>query len=188
MHANIMKIKDFQRLLNVIESVFVFFTIFEWLILSKRQLVMNIFECLHQNQTDIIRTAFDSLLRSNLKHYSSSSANDNWQRIEKLFDLTSHCIKEKNLVEMIEYSEKIAAERYNTGYDLHEVHAAYNVLEEAIWGTILKNLEPKDFGEALGLISTVLGAGKETLALTYISLTGKKKPESLDLSELFKGN
>ncbi len=149
---------------------------------------MNILECLHQNQTEIIRTAFDSLLRSNLKHYSTASANANWERIEKLFDLTFSCIKEKSLVELIEYSEKIATERYNAGYDLHEVHAAYNVLEEAIWGIIINNLDPKDYGQALGLASTVLGAGKETLALTYISLTGKKRPESLDLSELFKGS
>ncbi len=149
---------------------------------------MNILECLHQNQSDIIRTAFDSLLRSNLKHYSTASANANWERIEKLFDLTFNCIKEKSLVELIEYSEKIASERYTAGYDLHEVHAAYNVLEEAIWGVILNNLDPKDYGQALGLVSTVLGAGKETLALTYISMTGKKRPESLDLSELFKGS
>jgi len=149
---------------------------------------MNILECLHQNQTDIIRTAFDALLRSNLRHYSTASANANWERIEKLFDLTFKCIKEKNLVELIEYSEMVASERYNAGYDLHEVHAAYNVLEEAIWGIILGNLDPKDYGQALGLVSTVLGAGKETLALTYISLTGKKRPASLDLSELFKGN
>ena len=148
---------------------------------------MDILDTLLNNQTVIIRTAFDSLLRSNLKHYSAASANANWQRIEKLFDLTVKCIKEKNLVEIIEYSEKIAAERYNSGYDLHEVHAAYNVLEEAIWGIILNNLDPNDFGRALGLASTVLGAGKETLALTYISLTGKKKPQSLDLTELFKG-
>lgn len=149
---------------------------------------MNILECLHQNQTDIIRTAFDSLLRSNLKHYSISSANANWKRIEKLFDLTFGCINEKNLVQIVEYSEKIATERYNEGYDLHEVHAAYNVLEEAMWGIVIKNLDPRDYGQALGLISTVLGAGKETLALTYISLTGRKRPDSLDLSELFKGS
>lgn len=170
------------------EPLIDFFTIFNWLIILKGGLFMNILECLHQNQTDIIRTAFDSLLRSNLKHYSLSGANANWKRIEKLFDLTFICIKEKSLVEIIEYSENIAIERYDQGFDLHEVHAAYNVLEEAIWGIILKMLDPKEFGQALGLVSTVLGAGKETLALTYISLTGKKRPESLDLSELFKGS
>jgi hypothetical protein len=149
---------------------------------------MNIIECLRQNQIEIIRSAFDSLLRSNLKHYSASSANENWQRIEKLFDLAFNSIKDKSLVEMIAYSEKIAAERYDSGYDLHEIHTAYNVLEEELWKVILRDLEPKDLGKALGLVSTILGTGKETLALTYLSLTGKSKTRSLDLSELFKGN
>ncbi len=149
---------------------------------------MNLAECLLFNQAEIIRTAFDALLRSNLKHYSSSGANENWQRIEKLFDLTMDAVKTKNLIEMIEYSEKIAGERYDMGFDLHEVHTAYNVLEEEIWKVILKDINPNEVGNALGLISTILGTGKETLALTYISLTGKSKPKSLDLSELFKGN
>lgn len=149
---------------------------------------MNLVECLNQNQNEIIRTAFDSLLRSNLKHYSSSNANENWLRIEKLFDLTLNSIKDKNLIDMIEYSETVAAERYKMGFDLHEVHTAYNVLEEALWKEILNNIDSKDIGNALGLVSTILGTGKETLALTYISLTGKTKTKSLDLSELFKGN
>ena len=149
---------------------------------------MDIIECLDQKQDEIIRSAFDSLLRSNLKHYSLSGANENWQRIEKLFDLTFQSIKNKNLIDMVEYSEKIARERYSSGYDLHEVHTAYNVLEEALWNVILKEIDPKDTGKALGLVSTILGTGKEALALTYISLTGQKKPGSLDLSELFKGN
>ena len=148
---------------------------------------MNLSNYLKQNQQELIRTAFEGLLRSNLKHYSSSTANENWQRIEKLFDLTLKSIENKSLVEMIEYSEKVAAERFKMGFDLHEVHTAYNVLEETLWKEILNNIELKDIGKALGLVSTILGAGKETLALTYLSLTGKAKPKSLDLSELFKG-
>lgn len=149
---------------------------------------MNLSNYLKQNQQELIRTAFEGLLRSNLKHYSSSTANENWQRIEKLFDLTLKSIENKSLVEMIEYSEKIAAERFNMGFDLHEVHTAYNVLEETLWKEILNNIEMKEIGKALGLVSTILGAGKETLALTYLSLAGKVKPKTLDLSELFKGN
>lgn len=149
---------------------------------------MNLSNYLKQNQQELIRTAFEGLLRSNLKHYSSSTANENWQRIEKLFDLTLKSVENKSLVEMIEYSEKIAAERFNMGFDLHEVHTAYNVLEETLWKEILNNIEMKEIGKALGLVSTILGAGKETLALTYLSLAGKAKPKTLDLSELFKGN
>lgn len=50
---------------------------------------------------------------------------------------------------------------------------------------ILDNIDASGLGKALGLISTVLGAGKETLALTYVSLASKSKTRTLDLSELF---
>jgi hypothetical protein len=37
------------------------------------------------------------------------------------------------------------------------------------------------------LISTVLGTGKESLALAYVSLASKQKAKSLNLTQLFKG-
>jgi hypothetical protein len=149
---------------------------------------LNLTKSLLQNQNEIIRETCSSLLRSNLKHYSALDSEANREKIKRLFDLTLKSIKEKSLIEMIEYSEKIAAERFKAGYDLHEVHTAYNVLEEEIWKFILRDLDPNDYGNALGLVSTILGTGKETLALTFISLKGKVRAESLDLSELFKGN
>jgi hypothetical protein len=86
---------------------------------------------------------------------------------------------------MIEYAEKIAQERFEAGFDLHEVHTAFNVLEETIWKMIIDNFEPSGLGKALGLVSTVVGAGKESLAITYVSLSGKNKTKTLNLSELF---
>jgi hypothetical protein len=148
---------------------------------------MKINEILLDNQTEIINDAFAALERSHLKHYTSSRADENWQRLAALFDLTLKAVKSKSLTEMVNYSEKIATERYESGFDLHEVHTAYNVLEEAIWNTIIKKGEPKDLAEYLGLVSTVLGTGKESLAVCYVSLAGKKKIKSLNLSELFKG-
>jgi hypothetical protein len=86
---------------------------------------------------------------------------------------------------MTGYAEKIAKERFDAGFDLHEVHTAFNVLEETIWKKVVENVEPSGLGKALGLISTVLGAGKESLALTYVSLASKSKTKTLNLSELF---
>jgi hypothetical protein len=148
---------------------------------------MKINEILLNNQTEIINEAFTALERSHLKHYNSSRADENWQRLAALFDLTLNAVKSKSLTEMVNYSEKIAKERYDSGFDLHEVHTAYNVLEESIWNTIIKVAESKDLAEYLGLASTVLGTGKESLAVCYVSLANKKKIKSLNLSELFKG-
>jgi hypothetical protein len=148
---------------------------------------MKLQEILVNNQTDIINEAFYSLERSHLKHYDSSRADENWQRLAKLFDLTLNGVKTKNLVDIVNYSEKVAKERYESGFDLHEVHTAYNVLEEALWKIIVKEIAPSELPESLGLISTVLGTGKESLALAYVSLASKQKVKSLNLTQLFKG-
>lgn len=148
---------------------------------------MKLQEILVNYQTDIINEAFMSLQRSHLKHYDSSQADENWQRLAKLFDLTVNGVKTKSLVEMVAYSENIAKERHESGFDLHEVHTAYNVLEESIWKAIIKEVDQAELAESLGLISTVLGTGKESLALAYVSLSGKQRVNSLNLSQLFRG-
>jgi len=148
---------------------------------------MKLNDILINNQTDIINEAFSSLERSHLKHYNTSRADENWQRLAKLFDLTLNGVKTKSLVEMVNYSEKVAKERYESGFDLHEVHTAYNVLEESIWKAIIKEVDSTELAESLGLIGTVLGTGKEALALAYVSLASKQKVKSLNLTQLFKG-
>jgi len=148
---------------------------------------MKLDEILVNNQTDIINEAFTSLQRSHLKHYDTSRADENWQRLAKLFDLTLNGIKTRSLIEMVTYSEKIAKERYESGFDLHEVHTAYNVLEESIWKVIIKEVDQTDLAESLGLIGTILGTGKEALAISYVSLASKQKVNSLNLTQLFKG-
>jgi hypothetical protein len=148
---------------------------------------MELDKVLLDNQTEIINEAFDSLQRSKLKHYNSSRADENWQRLATLFDLTLNAVKTKSLTEMVNYSEKVAKERFDSGFDLHEVHAAYNVLEESIWKIIIKVSDQSKLAEYLGLVGTVLGTGKESLAVCYVSLAGSKKVKSLNLLELFKG-
>jgi hypothetical protein len=148
---------------------------------------MKLHEILINNQTDIINEAFTYLQRSHLKHYDTSRADDNWQRLAKLFDLTLNGIKNRSLIEMVTYSEKIAKERYESGFNLHEVHTAYNVLEESIWKAIVKEVDSTELAESLGLIGTVLGTGKEALAIAYVSLASKQKVKSLNLTQLFKG-
>ena len=148
---------------------------------------MKLHEILVNNQTDIINEAFYSLERSHLKHYDTSRADENWQRLAKLFDLTLNGVKTKSLVDIVNYSERVAKDRYESGFDLHEVHTAYNVLEEALWKTIVREIAPTELPESLGLISTVLGTGKEALAIAYVSLASKQKLKSLNLTQLFKG-
>jgi hypothetical protein len=147
--------------------------------------LMELQTFLKKHKSQIVEEAVETLQRAELKSYRRSPIDQNKLRIEKLLDLTISGVSKRSLFELTEYSEMIARERFNAGYDLHEVHAAFNVLEEAIWKKVMDEIEPAELGKALGLISTVLGAGKESLALTYVALAGKSKTATLDLSELF---
>lgn len=49
------------------------------------------------------------------------------------------------------------------------------------------DVQPEHLEEAIGLLSTVLGAGKDVLGCTYVSLAVNRRVPSLDLSALFRG-
>ncbi len=105
-----------------------------------------------------------------------------------LYSTLIESVKTKSLIPMMNHAETIATERFASGYDLYEVQTAINELEEAIWKRIFKEIKPDELAEALGIVSTVLGAGKDTLARTYVSLATKSKVSSLNLQALFKGS
>jgi hypothetical protein len=56
-----------------------------------------------------------------------------------------------------------------------------------MWKKVINEIESTKIAEALGLISTILGTGKESLALAYVALASKRKAKSLNLTQLFKG-
>ena len=87
----------------------------------------------------------------------------------------------------MDYMDQIARERFEAGFDIHEIQTAVNVLEESIWRQISQLVPPDELAEAFGLVSTVLGAAKDALARTYVSLASHNKAPSLDLNALFQG-
>jgi hypothetical protein len=149
---------------------------------------MDLKELLKTQSAEILENALQSLNCAHLKSYSKSSPSENKKRLLNLLMLTEQCVVEKKLIPMKEYAAQIAKERFDAGFDLHEVHTAFNALEEEIWNRVTKHIKPENLGEALGLVSTVLGAGKEELALTYVQLASKTKTQTLNLTELFGRN
>lgn len=149
---------------------------------------MDLKELLRTQSSEILEGALQSLNCAHLKSYSKSSPSENKKRLLNLLTLTQQCVVEKKLIPMKEYAAQIAKERFDTGFDLHEVHTAFNALEEELWNRVTKNISAESLGEALGLISTVLGSGKEELALTYVTLASKTRTQTLNLTELFGRN
>jgi len=149
---------------------------------------MELLQLLHDSSEGIIADAYNAMERSHLKSYEQSGMERARQRLKALYVLTVRAVKERNLGPMVAHSETIASERYASGFDLWEVQTAFNVLEEAIWLRIIKELPPEKYAESLGLVSTVLGAGKDTLARTYVSLASKTKAPALNMQSLFTGS
>jgi hypothetical protein len=148
---------------------------------------MDLYHFLHEHTNDIIAEAEQAIRRAHLKNYEKEGSAAVHQRLKALFVLTTRGVKERNLGPMINHSDTVARERFSAGYDLWEVQTAFNVLEEVLWQKILRELPAAEYAEALGLVSTVLGTGKDTLARVYVTLASKSRTPTLDLRSLFTG-
>jgi hypothetical protein len=149
---------------------------------------MDLIKLLETNSDKIISDAYKAVQKDKLKGYSKVGQEKTKTKLTNLFKKVQQCVKKKELIPMLSYTEKIAKERFSSGYDLFEVQTAINSLEVAIWSVIFKEVKPEKLAEYLGLISTVLGAGKDHLARTYVSLATKSKAPSLNLQNLFAGS
>jgi hypothetical protein len=148
---------------------------------------MDLSQFLHDRMGANIASAEETLRRAHLRNYEKEGAEHVHQRLKALYVLTVRAVKERNLGPMVAHADTIARDRFNAGYDLWEVQTAFNVLEEVIWSNIMKELPPAEYAEALGLVSTILGTGKDTLARRYVTLASRSRAPSLNLRSLFTG-
>jgi hypothetical protein len=143
---------------------------------------------LREHRSEIVGAAEGSLGRLGEPHYQSAGEAEVHRRLEALFDQLLDVLGDHDLTPMVTFSQAVAEERFNAGYDLSEVQAAFNALEESIWTHAVAALDPGQLAESLGLVSTVLGCGKDALARKYVSLATRTHAPSLDLRALFRGS
>ena len=142
---------------------------------------------LERERASIISAAYESIRHSHT-HYDSAGPDETRRRLDALYGEVSRAISSRDLSGILQFSRQLAAERFESGYDLSEVQIAFNALEEATWSTLCARLEPDQLALALGLVGTVLGAAKDALAREYVSLASRTHVRSLDLRALFSGN
>lgn len=147
----------------------------------------GLLELLDREREAILDEAMEALSRPATRRYAGATPERNRERLERLHDLTTECVRSRTLIPMVEHGERIARERHAAGYDLQDVQAAINAFEEVLWRRITAALAPEAYPRAFGLVATVLGAGKEALAVEYVSLASRSRVASLDLTELFRG-
>lgn len=144
-------------------------------------------EFLLRERAAMVQDASAALARAHLARYESAGPEEVTRRLDALFDRLLEALTTRDLGSMTGYAREVAEERFNARYDLSEVQTAFNALEEATWSRVFADLEPGDYAEALGLISTVLGAAKDALARRYVSLATEAHAPALDMRALFAG-
>jgi len=139
------------------------------------------------HRSSILAESYVVLERSHVHHYEAAGEEFTRQRLEALFDLVVTAIANRDLAGVSAYAVTVAEERFAAGFDISEVQAAFNALEEAMWRQIVAESAPQDLAEYTGLMNTVLGFGKDVLARTYVSLASRRHVRSLDLTAIFAG-
>lgn len=142
---------------------------------------------LAEQRVAILDVAFVELDRRHVRHYERSGAEETRLRLDRLYDALLHAAQNRALGEVVAYAERVAAERYHSGYGLSEVQTAFNVLEEAIWTCVFSELNPTAHAEVLSVVSAILGAAKDALARRYVELATQTHVPALDVTALLTG-
>jgi hypothetical protein len=106
------------------------------------------------------------------------------ERLERLYDAVEVAATGRNLGPIVEYAGRLAGQGYDRGYDLAELQAPFNALEESLWEQLLTDMGPSELGEALTLVSSIFGVAKDTLACAYVTRATRAKHPALDLDPL----
>ena len=148
---------------------------------------MELEALLLEAETEVLDAAYTSLHGSHVTHYELAGEAFTRKALTDLFRLVVTAIQTRDLSAISAYADGIAVARFSDGYDISEVQMAFNALEDAMWRRVVSAEPPSDLAEAIGLLSTVLGYGKDAVARKYLSLACKRHIPSLDLSALFAG-
>lgn len=148
---------------------------------------MDVVDLLTQERTAVLEEAFTALQRSGPVHYEAAGDGFTRDRLADLFDLVLSALRERRLDPVAAYCEEIAERRFVAGFGISEVQTAFNTLEEAMWKRLVAGVPADDVADAIGLLGTILGHGKDALARSYVALASHRHAPSLDLGALFNG-
>ena len=147
---------------------------------------MDVVSLIRRDGDSVVDDAATQVIAARLPHYEGDEAATR-TRLEALLNRLLESIETRDVSGLLAWASSLARERYEAGFDLSEVQAAFNALEEVVWRRILAEVPPGSMAEALGLVSTALGAGKDALGRAYVSLASQAHAPSLNLSRLFDG-
>ena len=148
---------------------------------------MNVADLLEQRRSAVLEDSFAAVHSSHPAHYEKAGEAFTQERLGDLFDLVVAALRERHLAQVGAYCEDIAQRRFEEGFGISEVQTAFNALEQAMWNRVVSEVPPDELVEAVGLLTTVFGFGKDALARRYVSLATRRRVPTLDLTAMFGG-
>jgi methylmalonyl-CoA decarboxylase len=121
----------------------------------------------------VVEEAAAALERRHQAHHHAVSPEEHRRNVRDLFELVVQCVHEGRAEPIIASSQQIATNRFEAGFDIAEIRGTFNVLEEVLWRHVASTLADDQRIEALGLVNTILGAGRDALAQTYVALASR---------------
>lgn len=145
---------------------------------------MSVFAFLAEQRAGVVESAACPI---SSRHYTAACADETRRRLDTLYEHVVASIERRDLAELLAYTRELARDRFESGFDLAEVQAAFNALEEAVWRRIFAGTPPAELPRTLGLVATAFGAAKDALGREWVELATRAHAPSLDLRVLFAG-
>jgi hypothetical protein len=136
---------------------------------------------------EILDEAYGELHPSVHPSYQALGEETTRRYLEELFTLVVEGVSAREAVHLVQHAELIAGERFHAGFDLAEVQAAFNALEQAMWRRVATGEDPFELLASVGVLSAVLGAGKDALARSWVHLASARHAPHLDVQALYNG-
>jgi hypothetical protein len=140
---------------------------------ARRKLAREWAALLRERVDVLVSEALAAMTEARLEHYDAAGLPTVRERLATLLDVALKCLEAGEADAIIAHMTRVGRERFSAGYDLHEVQASANVMEEALWRRIPTLVAAEEVPRALGLVSSLFSAGKDALARTYVSLAAE---------------
>lgn len=149
---------------------------------------MTLVERLEAHADTLVEEATQALERARLKHYQDAGPEATRERVAALLAAVTRSLREGSPIAVAEHAETVARERYHAGFGIEEIQVAFNALEEALWRFLTRDPVTAELADELGLIGSVLGAGKDQLARTYVTLVALRHAPAVDVQALHEAD
>jgi methylmalonyl-CoA decarboxylase len=137
---------------------------------GRRWRFVDVSAVLAEAEDRVVEEAVAALAEGDQPDQHQHSAEERRRDVRQLFRLVLRCVREGRAESIITPSARIAAHCFAAGTDLAEVQGEFNALAEALWRRADGSLEDEQRVQAIRLVNGIVGAGKDALARTYVTL------------------